>query len=100
MSRLCGFDDGGSPLPWPGRTFCFWLFHIPARAGEERERKGGGNTHAWVRVFLPNGGWVEFDPTNGLVGNKDLIRVAVLRDPYQPLTLAGSWEGESKDYLG
>ena len=26
---------------------------------------------------------MEFDPTNGLVGNRDLIRVAVVRDPSQ-----------------
>src|SRR5258708_40373300 len=39
-------------------------------------RVGGGNTHAWVRIFLPGSGWVEFDPTNGIVGNHGLIRVA------------------------
>ena len=31
---------------------------------------GGGNTHAWVRVYLPGSGWVEFDPTNGIIGNR------------------------------
>src|SRR5271165_3244494 len=38
---------------------------------------GGGSTHAWCQVYLPGSGWVEFDPTNGIVGNRDLIRVAV-----------------------
>jgi transglutaminase-like putative cysteine protease len=46
-----------------------------------RTRVGGGATHAWLRVYLPGAGWVEFDPTNGIVGSHDLIRVAVLRDP-------------------
>jgi transglutaminase-like putative cysteine protease len=68
-----------------------------ARAGE---RLGGGHTHAWVRVYLPSCGWVEFDPTNGLVGADDLIRVAIARDPRQALPLWGSYEGESADYLG
>ena len=54
---------------------------------------GGGNTHAWVRVFLPGSGWVEFDPTNGIIGNRGLIRVAVARDPYQAIPLSGSWAG-------
>jgi len=54
---------------------------------------GGGSTHAWVRIFLPGSGWVEFDPTNGIVGNKGLIRVAVTRDPYQALPLSGTWRG-------
>ncbi|MDQ0466570.1 transglutaminase-like putative cysteine protease [Caulobacter ginsengisoli] len=63
-------------------------------------RLGGGHTHAWLRVFLPACGWVEFDPTNGIVGNADLIRVAIARDPRQALPLWGSWSGESDDYLG
>ncbi len=56
-------------------------------------RVGGGNTHAWVRIFLPGSGWLEFDPTNGIVGNRGLIRVAVARDPAQAVPLSGSWFG-------
>ena len=33
---------------------------------------GGGSTHAWVQVYLPSAGWIEFDPTNGIVGTRDL----------------------------
>lgn len=60
-------------------------------AGEGRV--GGGNTHAWVRIFLPGSGWIEFDPTNGIVGSSGLIRVAVARDPYQAVPLSGTWMG-------
>jgi transglutaminase-like putative cysteine protease len=63
-------------------------------------RTGGGHTHAWVRVFLPSGGWVEFDPTNGIVGNSDLVRVAIARDPRQAVPLHGTWAGLPGDYLG
>lgn len=56
-------------------------------------RVGGGNTHAWVRIFLPGSGWIEFDPTNGIVGSSGLIRVAVARDPYQAVPLSGTWMG-------
>jgi transglutaminase-like putative cysteine protease len=51
-------------------------------------------------VFLTGAGWVEFDPTNGIVGNKDLIRVAVARDPYQALPLHGTFVGKRADFLG
>ena len=60
---------------------------------------GGGNTHAWVRIFLPGSGWVEFDPTNGIIGNRGLIRVAVARDPYQALPLSGTWFGPPGSFL-
>jgi transglutaminase-like putative cysteine protease len=63
-------------------------------------RRGGGATHAWVQVFLPGAGWVEFDPTNGIVGNKDLIRVGVAREPKQARPLSGSFLGDRRDYLG
>jgi len=61
---------------------------------------GGGATHAWVQVYLPGSGWVEFDPTNGIIGNRDLIRVAVARDPNHAVPLQGSWTGLPGDYLG
>ena len=56
-------------------------------------RVGGGNTHAWVRIFLPGSGWIEFDPTNGIVGSRGLVRVAIARDPYQAVPLSGTWAG-------
>jgi transglutaminase-like putative cysteine protease len=66
----------------------------------DRGRIGGGHTHAWVRIYLPACGWVEFDPTNGIVGNADLVRVAIVRDPRQSVPLHGTWAGEAGDYLG
>jgi len=60
---------------------------------ERDQRTGGGNTHAWVRVYLPGSGWVEFDPTNGIVGSRGLIRVAVARDIYQAVPISGTWSG-------
>ncbi len=61
---------------------------------------GGGATHAWVQVFVPGAGWIEFDPTNGIVGNRDLIRVAVTRDPSQAIPLSGSFTGVGARCLG
>lgn len=65
-----------------------------------RRRLGGGNTHAWVRVYLPGSGWVEFDPTNAIIGTSGLIRVAVARDIYQAIPVSGTWSGFPGSYLG
>ena len=61
---------------------------------------GGGHTHAWAQVFLPSQGWLDFDPTNGIVDGVGLVRVAVAVDPRQAVPLHGVWFGEAADYLG
>jgi transglutaminase-like putative cysteine protease len=76
--------------------FVSGYLHVRARSG----RVGGGSTHAWVQVYLPSAGWVEFDPTNGIVGNHDLIRVAVAREPRQALPLSGTFTGLRSDSIG
>ena len=60
---------------------------------------GGGATHAWIQVYLPGVGWVEFDPTNALVGGRNLIRVAVAREAAQAAPLVGSFTGVPGDFL-
>jgi len=61
--------------------------------------RGAGDTHAWVQVYLPGAGWVEFDPTNGLVGGANLIRVAVVREPFQAIPVQGSYTGAADDFI-
>ncbi|TDR94663.1 transglutaminase family protein [Enterovirga rhinocerotis] len=67
---------------------------------ESHIRQAGGNTHAWLQVFLPSVGWVDFDPTSGWVGNAGLVRVATVRDPRQAMPLSGSFTGFPGDFLG
>jgi transglutaminase-like putative cysteine protease len=66
----------------------------------DETRRGGGHTHAWVNIYLPSCGWIDFDPTNGIVGNTDLVRVAVVRDPRQAAPLTGAYFGAAEDFLG
>jgi transglutaminase-like putative cysteine protease len=78
--------------------FVTGYIYVPAR--DEGRIRGSGATHAWVQIFLPGAGWVEFDPTNGIIGTQDLIRVGVGRDPRHAKPLSGSYKGARETYLG
>jgi transglutaminase-like putative cysteine protease len=78
--------------------FVSGYLYVPTR--DAPDLRGCGSTHAWCQVYLPGAGWVEFDPTNGNVGNRDLIRVAVARDPRQAMPLTGTWFGRAEASLG
>jgi transglutaminase-like putative cysteine protease len=66
---------------------------------DEDDRMTGGNTHAWVQVYVPGPGWVDFDPSSGTIGNQDLVRVAVVHEPRQAIPLKGTWFGNASDHL-
>jgi len=59
----------------------------------------GGNTHAWVQVYVPGPGWVDFDPSSGTVGNQNLVRVAAVGEPREAIPLQGTWIGSASDHV-
>ena len=63
------------------------------------DRVTGGNTHAWVQAYVPGPGWIDFDPSSGMVGNQNLVRVAVVHDPRHAIPLQGTWIGSASDHL-
>lgn len=48
-------------------------------AGQER-LIGADASHAWVRLWCPVNGWVDFDPTNNCVAGAGHVTVAIGRD--------------------
>lgn len=69
---------------------CFRTMHLPARyvsgyiltsppPGEPR-LAGADASHAWISVWSPESGWVDFDPTNGLMPDDEHISIAYGRD--------------------
>ena len=76
--------------------------HLVDDDNEEEDEEDdivGGNTHAWVQVYVPGPGWVDFDPTAGITGNQNLIRVAIVQHPREAIPLQGTWYGSSSDHL-
>lgn len=63
------------------------------------ETRGGGSTHAWCGVYLPGAGWVEYDPTNGLIAGSNLIRVGVTREAAQAIPISGGYVGNADDTI-
>ena len=46
----------------------------------QRRLQGADVSHAWVSVFAPDLGWIDFDPTNGLMPSDAHVTVGWARD--------------------
>ena len=55
----------------------YLLTHPPSG---ERQLTGADASHAWVSVFFPEFGWVDLDPTNGLLPSVEHVTVGWARD--------------------
>ena len=82
-----------------GARFVTGYLYDPALDGGQA-MQGAGATHAWADVYIPGAGWVEYDPTNGLIAGENLIRVAVTGDPSQAIPISGSFNGTNTDFMG
>ncbi len=91
--------EAARALGYAARFVTGYLYD-PSVDGAALAIRGAGASHAWVQIYLPLSGWVEYDPTNALIGGRDLIRVAVARDPRQAIPLSGTFEGSGGDHLG
>ncbi|MEO5909856.1 MAG: transglutaminase family protein [Pelobium sp.] len=57
--------------------------------------RGEGATHAWVEAYLPNYGWLGFDPTNNCVVDDTHVRLAVGRNFIDCSPVKGTYKGTS-----
>lgn len=69
--------------------FVTGYLHDPAGSA-----RGAGATHAWCEAFLPDVGWMEFDPTNGQAESADVIPVAATRTPAEAAPVSGVLIGD------
>jgi transglutaminase-like putative cysteine protease len=64
----------------PARYVSGYLRTNAAQADSGEKLVGDAASHAWVSVWSPPYGWIEFDPTNGCLAGTDHIAVAWGRD--------------------
>lgn len=91
------FIEAVRELGFAARFVTGYLYtpHLDLNSESTEEVTGAGATHAWAEVYLPGAGWIDFDPTNGLIGTDHLVRVAVVRDPRQASPIVGSFFSET-----
>ena len=85
----------------PGRYVSGYL--VPRRTAEPgasvEEVVGGQASHAWMEVFLPEGGWFALDPTLGAPVLLQHVRVAYGRDYGDVAPVRGVYKGQAGQHL-
>jgi transglutaminase-like putative cysteine protease len=71
----------------PARYVSGYIETVPAPGKEKLV--GTDASHAWVSVYFPDIGWVEFDPTNNLLPNYKHITTAYGRDYHDVAPIKG-----------
>ena len=83
-------------LGLPARYVSGYLLTLPPPGMEKLQ--GADASHAWLSVWAPEVGWVDFDPTNGVIPTEEHVTVAYGRDyddvsPISGVLLGGSRQG-------
>src|SRR5262249_41910058 len=94
VPRFCAAAHRG------GALFLTGYLYDPKLDGTDGDAmQGSAATHAWADIYLPGAGWVEYDPTNGLIAGENLIRVAVTRDASQAIPVDGTFTGDPESFI-
>jgi len=80
-------------LGLPARYVSGYLLTYPPPGMEKLQ--GADASHAWISVWAPEAGWIDFDPTNGVMPSGEHVTVAYGRDyddvsPISGVLLGGS----------
>ena len=80
-------------LGLPARYVSGYLLTTPP-PGQPR-LTGADNSHAWVQAYVPEAGWIDFDPTNGVIPDVQHVTLAWGRDygdvsPLKGIIVGGS----------
>jgi transglutaminase-like putative cysteine protease len=80
-------------LGFPARFASGYLDCVAAEAGE-------ACMHAWAEAYLPEVGWIGFDPTLGSLTSGRHVVTGVSHHPRGVMPVVGTFYGEKERYLG
>lgn len=72
----------------PARYASGYIFN-----GGRESLVGAQASHAWCEVYLPETGWIGFDPTNTVLADQRYVKIAVGRDYEDVAPVRGSYMG-------
>lgn len=71
----------------PAKYMSGYIETLPPKG--EKKLFGADASHAWFAVYIPNAGWIEFDPTNNLIPRDQHILLGSGRDYHDISPLKG-----------
>lgn len=76
-------------------------FGVPARyvSGYVHRSNKESQSHAWCEVWLPDAGWIGFDPTNGCPVDSRFVKTAVGRDFTDVPPNKGTYRGSGDERI-
>jgi len=81
----------------PTRYVSGYLLTMPPPG--QLKLKGADASHAWISVWSREFGWVDFDPTNGIIPSRDHITLAIGRDYDDVSPISGVLLGGGKQTM-
>ena len=81
----------------PARYVSGYLLTYPPPGMDKLQ--GADASHAWLSVWAPEAGWVDFDPTNGIMPSEEHIAVAYGRDYDDVIPISGVLLGGAKQTM-
>lgn len=77
-----------------GRSLGYATRFVSGYLESTNSKVGKGSTHAWTEVYLPDRGWVGFDPSVGRQVGLGHVAVAVSHHPRGVMPVSGRFDGQ------
>ena len=82
------------------RSIGFAARFVSGYLESQNSQVGKGSTHAWVEVYMPDHGWLGYDPSIGKQVGLGHVAVATSYHPRGIMPLSGKFNGHGNKYLG